>query len=231
MKLKKIASLMLAGVMAVSMLAGCNTASNGGNNNDDGQNQTTPTNSKVVDYANQTLSSTAKKYMTYESASWLDTALKDVATNKSNFSAEDIANVFRGDASNSSLYDSDWANTMANKIVDTMSGKEAYTHNKYGDHDFTMVPADKESKSIVWVYTVSGVLDEEMAVNVVAGSMSEWMAEHVLGQPIDDGNYDCDYTAEISALKVTNSNLTVESAWVIAIAVTQNVTKAANAEV
>ena len=58
MKLKKIASLMLAGVMAVSMLAGCNTASNGGNNNDDGQNQTTPTNSKVVDYANQTLSST-----------------------------------------------------------------------------------------------------------------------------------------------------------------------------
>ena len=32
MKLKKIASLMLAGVMAVSMLAGCNTASNGGNN-------------------------------------------------------------------------------------------------------------------------------------------------------------------------------------------------------
>ena len=41
MKLKKIASLMLAGVMAVSMLAGCNTASNGGNNGNgegDGEN-------------------------------------------------------------------------------------------------------------------------------------------------------------------------------------------------
>ena len=230
MKLKKIASLMLAGVMAVSMLAGCNTASNGGNNNDDGQNQTTPTNSKVVDYANQTLSSTAKKYMTYESASWLDTALKDVATNKSNFSAENITDVFYDDGI-VSYYDNDWANAMADKIVDTMSGKEAYTHNNYEDHGFDMVPADKESKSIVWVYTVSGVLDEEMAVNAVAGSMSEWMAEDHLGQPIDDGNYDCDYTAEISALKVTNSNLTVESAWVIAIAVTQNVTKAANAEV
>ena len=169
--------------------------------------------------------------MTYESASWLDTALKDVATNKSNFSADDIAYVFYTDASDYSLYDSDWANAMANKIVDTMSGKEAYTHNKFGDHDFTMVPANKESKSIVWVYTVSGVLDEEMAVNAVAGSMNEWMAENYLGQPIDDDNYDCDYTAEISALKVTNSNLTVESAWVIAIAVTQNVTKAANAEV
>ena len=230
MKLKKIASLALAGVMAVSMLAGCNTASNGGNNNDDGQNQTTPTNSTVVDYANQTLSSTAKKYMTYESASWLDTALKDVATNKSNFSADNIKDVFCDD-NIVSYYDNDWANAMADKIVDTMSGKEAYTHNNYRDHSFAMVPANKESKSIVWVYTVSGVLDEEMAVNVVAGSMSEWMARDNLGQPIDDGNYDCDYTAEISALKVTNSNLTVESAWVIAIAVTQNVTKAANAEV
>ena len=229
MKLKKIASLMLAGVMAVSMLAGCSGKSN--NNENNGQNQTEQVVSKVADYANQTLSSTAKKYMTYESASWLDTALKDVATNKSNFSADNIKNVFYNDASNNSLYDSSWANTMAYKIVDTMSGKEAYTHNNYPSHSFDMVPADKESKSIVWVYTLSGVLDEEMAVNVVAGKMSSWMAENALGKPIDDGNYDCDYTAEISALKVTNSNLTVESAWVIAIAVTQNVTKAANAEV
>ena len=38
MKLKKIASLMLAGVMAVSMLAGCNNGSDGnsGNNGNNG---------------------------------------------------------------------------------------------------------------------------------------------------------------------------------------------------
>ena len=41
MKLKKIASLMLAGVMAVSMLAGCSTASNGGNNGNDGEGENT----------------------------------------------------------------------------------------------------------------------------------------------------------------------------------------------
>ena len=35
MKLKKIASLALAGIMAVSMLAGC--SNNGGSNNGDGQ--------------------------------------------------------------------------------------------------------------------------------------------------------------------------------------------------
>ena len=41
MKLKKIASLALAGVMAVSMLAGCNTVSNGGNSGDDGEGENT----------------------------------------------------------------------------------------------------------------------------------------------------------------------------------------------
>ena len=45
MKLKKIASLMLAGVMAASMLAGCNTASNG---NDQPTQPEEPTTSNVV---------------------------------------------------------------------------------------------------------------------------------------------------------------------------------------
>ena len=43
MKLKKIASLMLAGVMAVSMLAGCQNGSNGGNNGGEGEGEGTTT--------------------------------------------------------------------------------------------------------------------------------------------------------------------------------------------
>src|SRR5699024_11903137 len=42
MKLKKIASLMLAGVMAVSMLAGCNTTSNGNDQPTQPEEPTTP---------------------------------------------------------------------------------------------------------------------------------------------------------------------------------------------
>ena len=42
MKLKKIASLALAGIMAVSMLAGCNTTSNTPDTGDDDQGTTTP---------------------------------------------------------------------------------------------------------------------------------------------------------------------------------------------
>ena len=43
MKLKKIASLMLAGVMAVSMLAGCNSAPVDDNTGDNNGNVVTPT--------------------------------------------------------------------------------------------------------------------------------------------------------------------------------------------
>ena len=56
---------------------------------------------------------------------------------------------------------------------------------------------------------------------------------HSMQNPVitTSGNRAVIYDLNQTALKVTNSNLTVESAWVIAIAVTQNVTKAANAEV
>ena len=42
MKLKKIASLMLAGIMAVSMLTACDTTSNTPDTGDDDQGTTTP---------------------------------------------------------------------------------------------------------------------------------------------------------------------------------------------
>ena len=49
MKLKKIASLMLAGIMAVSMLAGCQNGGNGGNNGDgEGDNTQTSGYSAVM---------------------------------------------------------------------------------------------------------------------------------------------------------------------------------------
>ena len=48
MKLKKIASLMLAGVMAVSMLAGCSGNSNNNSNSNNNQNENTNTSSMVA---------------------------------------------------------------------------------------------------------------------------------------------------------------------------------------
>ena len=60
MKLKKIASLMLAGVMAASMLAGCNTASNGGNNGGEGDGE----NNGVVSGISSAISTAVKADVT-----------------------------------------------------------------------------------------------------------------------------------------------------------------------
>ena len=234
MKLKKIASLMLAGVMAVSMLAGCSGKSN--NNENNGQNQTEQVVSKVADYANQTLTSTGKKYMTYKDSTSLAANLKDVATDKSKFSADDIHKVWNGDYfatfDDDNMNNQKFNNDMAKALADKMNGIEVYANSDYVNHKFTELPANKAEKTIVWVYTVPGVLTEELAVNAAAGHLTSWMdgENFISGQNIG-GDYDCKYSADIAALKVTNSNLTLENAWVIAIAVTQNVTKSANATV
>ena len=74
MKLKKIASLMLAGVMAVSMLAGCSTANNNNNNNDDDNNNVvTPT--SIVTAVNNGQSATNAVKIDFTSDATLDAAL------------------------------------------------------------------------------------------------------------------------------------------------------------
>lgn len=75
MKLKKIASLALAGVMAVSMLAGCNngSSSNGGNGN------TEVVTSSIVDAVNKGQSVANDVKITFTADSDLDSALKRAA--------------------------------------------------------------------------------------------------------------------------------------------------------
>ena len=229
MKLKKIVSLALAGILAVSMLAGCKGNSS---SSSEGDGTVVPATSSAVDYANQTLNAKAKDYLEYVSASWLDEALKNTATDRSDFSAEQIKGVFYG-TDNKHAWDDVWENNMANDIVDSMIGKEAYTHNVYENHSFEIIPANKTDKTIVWVETVSGALDEKTAVSSVAKTMSDWMVNEAGAVlTLDNGKYDCTYKMAISAVKVTSSsNLNAESAWAVAIAVTQNVAKATNTTV
>ena len=82
MKLKKIASLMLAGLMAVSMLAGCQTASNGGNNGGEGEGEGEGTASGYSSVLADNLSADAKKdYITYQDNASDVTALEDALGN------------------------------------------------------------------------------------------------------------------------------------------------------
>ena len=78
MKLKKIASLALAGIMAVSMLAGCKDGSNGGNSGSSSENtnQNTGYSAYILDKTD-----VAKLYVTAEDDARLTSAVKAVAKN------------------------------------------------------------------------------------------------------------------------------------------------------
>ena len=73
MKLKKIASLMLAGVMAVSMLAGCNGAPVDDNTGDNNGNVVTPT--SIVTAVNNGQSATNRVKIDFTADAALDSAL------------------------------------------------------------------------------------------------------------------------------------------------------------
>ena len=76
MKLKKIASLMLAGVMAVSMLAGCSNGNNGGNDDNGGNTVVPPSTSSIVSALNNGQDANNKVKVTFSNDASLNSALQ-----------------------------------------------------------------------------------------------------------------------------------------------------------
>ena len=92
MKLKKIASLMLAGVMAVSMLAGCQTGSNG--NGEEPEVPAVPSTSDAASSLHDNMIGTARRKSSPVANADLDAALKKaVDTYFQNGDFEKIQNV------------------------------------------------------------------------------------------------------------------------------------------
>ena len=222
MKLKKFAALALAGMMAVSMLAACSDKTTTGEEED---NQIVAT-SDAVTYANDALSASMKEHATFKANPTLDGWVKDIATDTSVFEATDIEYTYKNlfDAKGNGTdraHQQDMRNELTKKLMDS---------NVLVTTDFTAVPADKASQCSSWLYTVSGSLDEKAAVQMAVKTVSGTVSGDDFPLTIGDNKYTCEYSPEISALRVTNESLTGESAWVVAIVVTQTVTEAANVE-
>ena len=218
MKLKKFAALALAGMMAVSMLAACSDKTTTGEEED---NQIVAT-SDAVTYANDALSASMKEHATFKANPTLDGWVKDIATDTSVFNAADIEYTYKSlfDAKGNGtdrLHQQDMRKELTKKLQDS---------NVLVTSDFNAVPADKASQCRSWLYTVSGSLDEKAAVQMAVKTVSG----DDFPLTIENNKYTCEYSPEISALRVTNESLTGESAWVVAIVVTQTVTEAANVE-
>ena len=225
MKLKKIASLMLAGIMAVSMLAGCKS----GTTTDDEKNPVVPVASNAVKYVEDALDSDWKDMITVSTSSDLDSWVKDFGTNAGKVTATKITTAYL--ATTLKTNDEDLTKDIGTKLKE---------QGLIVSDDFNEMPKNYKSQSYGWIYLVSGQLDEKAAVEAVVDKLTEWGTNYggATGAPVvvdkitidEDTVYNCDYDVNVSTLKVTNDSLTGETAWVVGIVMTQNVTKAANVE-
>ena len=217
MKLKKIASLALAGIMAVSMLAGCSTTGDTGDNDDTVIVPVTG----VVEYANDALDK-LEDDLSFAGNSWLDSKLNDLATSVGNLPAGEIEDAYNDNTANAATY-----KTLQEKLKSALieDGKIVVL-----SHDFNKNPTDTNSRTWADVYLVSGRMDQESAIKAVIAQVETTLDDTkvVAEVKIDKTTYSCEYAGEISALKVTNKSLTGESAWVVAVVVEQSFAKASN---
>lgn len=223
MKLKKFAALALAGMMAVSMLAACSDKTTTGEEED---NQIVAT-SDAVTYANDALSASMKERATFKANPTLDGWVKDIATNTDNLSADQIKTAYK-DYTKVTFTSNDAQSTLRTKLKEKLMDSNVI-YDDFNADVFTTAPADKNSQCSSLVYVLSGVLDEKSAVQMAVKSATD-DAVNDFPLEIENNKYTCEYSPEISALRVTNESLTGESAWVVAIVVTQTVTEAANVE-
>ena len=219
MKLKKIASLALAGIMAVSMLAGCSTTGDTGDNDDTVVVPVTG----VVEYANDALDK-LEDDLSFAGNSWLDSKLNDLATSVGNLPADAIEDAYDDNTAAAAPY-ADLQNKLKSAL--TEDGKIVVTNSKVFKED----PTSTNSRTWADVYLVSGRMDQESAIKAVIAKVEDTLNTNnkvVADVIIDKTTYSCEYAGEISALKVTNKSLTGESAWVVAVVVEQSFAKASN---
>ena len=206
MKLKKIASLMLAGVMAVSMLAGCSTTSNNGNSGEgEGEGEGTATSA----YSATLKENMPKAVKDMENVTFQDNAddraaLEDALGNLSSTTLAQ-ATILPQTATNVNAIPnwSDDFDLVASDFIDTLGFKD-------GDLD----PADLSFVSIQnrdtnvtrkdgAIYVVDGTVDINKALKQVAADLDDKFAalpDESDGVVNDELHYTYDYTISVSVV-------------------------------
>ena len=180
MKLKKIASLMLAGVMAVSMLAGCQTTSN-----DQPTQPEEPTN-PVTGYSavlESKLSAHAQDKIDMSDDADLTAALDYVVGNVGNNA---ITQEFWTTMNNGKIHYIDGAaapvlQLVNTKLYDKMSAKAEWEGSAYGvikhlkptDDDKAYNYYTKNDVNAVLLYAVDGGVELENAIEQVANNIDQ----------------------------------------------------------
>ena len=187
MKLKKIASLMLAGVMAVSMLAGC--SGNGSNNNNNNDDPVVVPGVNVANVISQLNSDTTDK-VTFSAGNTLQNALND--------GVQDFGILSLGFNENQIIT---YVGTLAN--VETTSNNAFSTGSNTADDEQTVMHAGVvDTNGMNDTYALRELAD---AIDTSVASVTT-MVENSLGAnaQVQDGDtyYTYEYTGELAIAKV-----------------------------
>ena len=221
MKLKKIASLMLAGVMAVSMLAACG----------DNSSTTTPVvppvddntaTSAISDALNDQLFSKQADLLSFESNSKLASLLDRIAEDDEDFEIRDtlVSNAARPTLL-APRVDVDIANIVNAAFNGTNPAVTMTNADIAVNHD--------NNRAYLYVYTVDGSMQDvdQIARAVMNGVNGNGLQDHVydVAGIVDNGTNpqqtDYEYKGYAEMVKITNDNSS-DTAWVVAVLVEQH---------
>ena len=221
MKLKKIASLMLAGVMAVSMLAGCGESSSSSSSE-----PTTPpvTTTGLAAALNDARTKYAKEIgLTYEEDSTLASILSTVAHDKFDKDPTTLENLAGTNSFGGvNLYNNTKHDEMLDKISDKLIG---------GVKDWVSGGANTLTASGTFnylnLYTVGGNYSIEEVGNMIAKANVNAVESNAWLPLANNGStLTADYTADVASVKVTSADDASVSLWVVAVVYTQTVSDA-----
>ena len=217
MKLKKIASLMLAGIMAVSMLTACDTTSNTPDTGDDDQGTTTPVTGYSAKLGDEIakLSTIAGKKVDWSESSKLQSSL--------NYQVGNVGyHALTGSFLNSlndgqvQFVDSGWTTpalvTTVNDTVNDDMGAEQNARN-YRDTDFALMAINPtltnyatDDYNTVMLFVVDNGVDLNNAMDRIAEMVSEAIVElddDFTSSTLGSMNADYEYTGSVATCTKT----------------------------
>ena len=198
MKLKKIASLMLAGVMAVSMLAGCATADV---EPEQPEKPETPATSAAADALYSELTGSAKEKVTAVADADLDSALDNAVAKYWNYGSMTAGDVFQDEIKRVN-YEGvvDYRETRIGAAVkdavkanwlSIASEDKAYPWDGIDGSHFSC-DDDANNRKAVEIWAVPASVSDAMALEIVAEKIDRFVS----ALPVEGGYDQDDYTTE-----------------------------------
>ena len=211
MKLKKIASMMLAGVMAVSMLTACGQGNKAPVDDGTETPDVTPT-STTASVLREKLGGEARRNVTAVADADLDAALQEAVDTYYNVALYKLA------VNNINIKnDSRW-------LSNTELGKAVIGDNLFEIEDLT--EDDVMDKTAVEVYVVNKSVSDAYLLEQLAKKIDGYCGDKTLPARSDDQEYDFDYEIAASIVSVDGFNTTIDSGLkFVAFSITKNATK------